>query len=72
MKILLLLIGLVIVALLVTRQIAAPPAVERADSSATPVLPTTPSEVDEFAIEMEDFMQESAERRQREMEDQTR
>lgn len=76
MRMIFLLVALLIIALLLTRQIGGPPAPEPATTSLQanppPKVPTRPQDVQRFGEDMDKFVQDSAERRKKQIDEQAR
>lgn len=73
MKMLVILLGLLIVGLLVVRQLdSAPQGGVSTGSTGAPVVPTSPEKLSDFGQETEEFMQDAAERRRQQMDEQMR
>lgn len=76
MRMIFLLVVLLIIALVVTRQIGGPSAPDPTSASVQtnqpPKVPTRPQDVQKFGQDMDKFVQDSAARRQQKIEEQTR
>ena len=71
MRNIILLIALLIIALLVTRQFSAPLETTQAGDNQPPSVPTQPQGLEQFSQDMDSFMQDSADRQKQEIDQRT-